>query len=444
MSLELKINSSSQIAKGTEIYTEGSKISSIGLVVKGTIRISTEGVNITTGPGSFMGLCDLAAGVYRVTYTADSNAVVYAFPVMGFNQAVKAFIKAKQDYAMLMFSTLGKHIGELAQTHDAMKDMAEKIYDFIKSASERFNEIAKKAEADTSNIAVADIAQYSSRKNFGVDSDKVLYYKTCCDIPADVQKAFLNANMVIPVYNITDEVALINRMVSQCVSDAAYIKELAGVLIKNEDSLYVNVLKLTKTLQGMNVATYDIVSLFDDIIENVNLLENLLYANGCASLEIERAVIEDAYYALINGSAAQNGEEESAENSPVKLEDGYIDISVLDGALEFILNYSEIEAETAKQFSGFVKDFINLNDKMATDDNTRTLRRNIIKTFYDLYKRAFLKDYKSEKETPVIIDLFLKYGFISEKLVSDEIKRVLLALDENYTDDDDDLVWSII
>ena len=344
MSVELKINNSSQIAKGTEIYTEGSKISSIGLVVKGTIRISTEGINIITGPGSFMGLCDLAVGVYRVTYTADSNAVVYAFPVMGFNQAVKAFIKAKQDYAMLMFSTLGKHIGELAQTHDAMKDMAEKIYSFIKSASERFNEISEKAGVDANNITMADITQYSNRKNFGVDSDKILYYKTCCDIPTDIQKAFLNANMLIPVYNITDEVALINRMVSQCVSDAAYIKELAGLLIKNEDSLYVNVLKLTKTLQRMNISTYDVVSLFDDIIENVNLLENLLYANGCASLEIERAVIEDAYYALINGSAVQNSEEESTQNSTVELEDGYADISVLNGALEFILNYSEIDA----------------------------------------------------------------------------------------------------
>ena len=39
MSEELKINSVNQIIKGTDIYVRGNKILSIGLVVKGRIRI---------------------------------------------------------------------------------------------------------------------------------------------------------------------------------------------------------------------------------------------------------------------------------------------------------------------------------------------------------------------------------------------------------------------
>ena len=99
MDAELKLNNSNQVIKGKKIYTEGNKISSIGLVVKGTIRITTEGINVTTGPGSFLGLCDLPLGKYRVSYTTEDDAVIYAFPVMSFNQAVRAFIKAKKDYA---------------------------------------------------------------------------------------------------------------------------------------------------------------------------------------------------------------------------------------------------------------------------------------------------------------------------------------------------------
>ena len=69
MSEELKINSVNQIIKGTDIYVRGNKILSIGLVVKGRIRINTEGINVVVGSGSFLGLCDLPGGEYKVTYT---------------------------------------------------------------------------------------------------------------------------------------------------------------------------------------------------------------------------------------------------------------------------------------------------------------------------------------------------------------------------------------
>ena len=115
MSAELKLNSVNQIIKGTEIYTRGTAVTSMCLVVKGRIRITTEGVNVVAGSGNFLGLCDLAAGEYRVTYTADSDAVIYAFPAMGFNQAVRALIKVNKDYAALIYSTLGKYIRELSR-----------------------------------------------------------------------------------------------------------------------------------------------------------------------------------------------------------------------------------------------------------------------------------------------------------------------------------------
>lgn len=443
MDIELKLNNSNQVAKDTEIYTKGSKISSIGLVVKGTIRITTEGVNVTTGPGSFLGLCDLPLGEYRAFYTTENDAVIYAFPVMGFNQAVRAFIKAKKDYAFLMFSSLGKYIRELSESYYALEDMTQKFYEFIKSAANRFSEIAKKTGQDD-KTSVADILQqYSSRKNFGVNSDKVLYYKTCCDIPADIQKTFLNANIIVSVYNITDEVSLINSMISQCTSDAAYIRELAGLLIKNDDSLYIDMLKLGKRLQEINIDIYDLVSLFDDIIKNTNLAENLLCDNGCAGFGIDHAAIEDAYCSLVNKNGVEEGSEEENVKDKEQAESSYVNLSVLNGALATILAYSEIDEETSNQFKGFVNDFINLKDKMSTDDNTRILRRNIIKIFYDLYKLVFLKDYKSEEKTPLVIDLFLKYGFISEKLISDEIKEELLQLKTEVPNDGPCLIYDM-
>ena len=51
--------------------------------------------------------------------------------------------------------------------------------------------------------------------------------------------------------------------------------------------------------------------------------------------------------------------------------------------------------------------------------------------YYELYQNVFLKDYQSEEETPLVIDLFLRYGLLSEELISENIQRELVALDRS-------------
>ena len=68
---------------------------------------------------------------------------------------------------------------------------------------------------------------------------------------------------------------------------------------------------------------------------------------------------------------------------------------------------------------------------MSTDDNARELRRNILKQYYPLYKAVYYKEYHSTEETPIEIDLFLRYGFLSETLLTEELLEELLSLDND-------------
>ncbi len=101
--------------------------------------------------------------------------------------------------------------------------------------------------------------------------------------------------------------------------------------------------------------------------------------------------------------------------------------------LDIILDYGELDGEQRQSFRDFVQSFLDMQDKFATDDEARTLRRNIIKVYYDLYQKVFLKDYQSSEDTPLVIDLFLRYGFLSEKLVTDNIMEELLGLDTAHS-----------
>ena len=79
-----------------------------------------------------------------------------------------------------------------------------------------------------------------------------------------------------------------------------------------------------------------------------------------------------------------------------------------------------------------MQDFVNLRDKLSIDDNGRKIRKQLTDEFYDLYKHVFLRAYK-DKNIPRIIDMFLKYGYADERLLTKEQLLSLYFLKEEET-----------
>lgn len=423
---ELKLNNINQVIKDTIIYEQGDEISSVSLVVKGRIRMSAEGTNIVVGSGNFLGLCDLVGDKYGITYTAETNAVIYAFPKMRLSKAVRSLVKANKDYAGLMVASFSRIIRELSITYEKITAMADKLYEFLLSGRTRYTEIAKEAGIKADNIrSIDDIEEYEQGD---VDIDKIMYYRACCEIAPDIQKAYFGASSAISVYHVLEQVKLVNAIIAECGRGTEYLKLLSKPLVKEERSLYMQVFQLANTVQHRGGESGNVMSLFDDIIDYINTLENLMLDKAGVDLEIDHEFMEETYFSLLN-SDVKNDDGNDADIALTEME--YQDISQLNNSLSFILDYSEIEREEALDFEQYITDFDKLRDKFLTDDDTRTLRRNITKMYYKIYKKVFLKDYKSSESTPVIIDLFLRYGFISEKLLSEELLEQLLSIDRH-------------
>lgn len=209
---ELKLNNINQVIKDTIIYEQGDEISSVSLVVKGRIRMSAEGTNIVVGSGNFLGLCDLVGDKYGITYTAETNAVIYAFPKMRLSKAVRSLVKANKDYAGLMVASFSRIIRELSITYEKITAMADKLYEFLLSGRTRYTEIAKEAGIKADNIrSIDDIEEYEQGD---VDIDKIMYYRACCEIAPDIQKAYFGASSAISVYHVLEQIKLVNAIIS--------------------------------------------------------------------------------------------------------------------------------------------------------------------------------------------------------------------------------------
>ncbi len=427
MKAELKKNSLNQVMKGTEIFCEGEPVTDIGLVIKGRVRVQAEGINIVVGSGNFLGICDLKEKLHNVTYVAETDLAIYIFSASDLKATVAALIKINKDYGPLLVSTLSKYIREIHKTYAAIKQCEEETHDFMQETYQSYISMGNDFGVKVNKIsAIEDLGDVP--EDGILDGSLIDYYKVCTTVPNEVQKAFYGANPLITLHHVTEQTALVRDLLFCCKEKAEYLKGLAGPLILNDRSLYLNILQQATMLQKAGENTGEVTSIFDDVIDKINALENVMLDHAGVNLEIDHDFMEEAYFELMNGGKASSASSDGATEAG---DESAIDLSVLDGALDTILEYGDVEDEDG--FKDLIAQFIDLKDKFSTEDEARTLRRGIIKVYYNLYRNVFLKDYRSSEETPVVIDLFLRYGFLSEKLVTKEIMKDLLSIDRSTT-----------
>lgn len=423
MKAELKKNSVNQIIKDTNIFEAGDEVTEIGLVVKGRVRVHAEGINLVVGSGNFLGLCDLADKVHHVTYTAEMNSVVYSFPSTTLNATILALMKVNKDYAPLMVSTLSKFVRDLSKVSDELGEYSSTAKQFIKDTYQSYLEIGKKTGAVTNTLRSVEGLGECEVEDAAI-FNLTDYYKACAELPAEIQKAYFGTNAVITSRHILEQVRLVNALLGRCRTFAEYLKNLAQPLVLDSRSLYHSILKQATMLQYAGENISEVTSLFDDVIDRINSLENLLAERADINLDIDHKFMEEAYFNLLNGTSGA-----SADGNPAISDEDSVNIDELADGLEQIIEFAGLEEETAESLRTDIEAFIALPDKFSTDEDVRKLRRSIIKVYYDLYKQVFLKDYNSGEKTPIVIDLFLRYGFLSERLLTEDLQRELLALD---------------
>lgn len=430
MKAELKKNSLNQIIKGLEVFTAGDEVTEIGLVIKGRVRVMAPGVNLVVGSGNFLGLCDLDTKVHSVTYVAETNSAVYSFATTGLLSSIRALLKVNKDYAPLMVSTLSKYISELSKIFDQTEVLSGDLWQFLKESYQSYLSYGKASGTQILSIPVLEQLDMKADDEI-VNLEKVEYYRALTDVPSEIQKAYFGCSAVITTNHIVEQVNIVQSLLEQCKINAEYLVSLAGPLIKDSKSLYQAILQQINAMQRSGQNAGKSSSLFDDIIDRINSLENLLYEHGGIDLQIDHDAMEREYFEVISGGSPMSSVNNvtSMDGDLALVDQEYIDIDELSGALDQILDFAELEEEAAESIRQAMESFENMTDKFAIDDDSRTLRRVLMKAYYDLYQRVFLKDYHSKEDTPLIIDLFLRYGFLSEKVVSEQIMEELLALD---------------
>jgi hypothetical protein len=424
--MEVKINPNAvnQFLKDTDIYTEGESVYSVAMIVKGRVLMHNDGAKLILASGAFLGIHDLYMGRYQSTYTAYDDTLIYAFPVSRVEDLEKV-LSVNKDYHGFMVASFYKIIYELDQVYRGLMKQGTEIFqfvtgtyqDYLESAQQRGLRVLKSDRISTLNPLESDLELINER---------IAFYSECRDVPMDAVKLFYSYGNIVTMYQIEDQVGVVNQQIE-------VLKELAGefalmtqCLVDDTDTSLFHLI-IDASAETDHISGMELLDIMDSIIDKVNKAELFAERMLGLTLKANRSKMEEGYHKLLTGGMAGSINEE--ERFRYSKEDSTKALTELKNSFDKILDYAEIEADRAEAMRSVMSDFVQLRDKTSADNSARALRRNLADNHYILYKKVFLRAYK-EKTPSRMIDLFLKYGFADDRLLTNEQMLSLYFLKE--------------
>ncbi len=425
MGIKLKINEMNEVIKGTELFQEGDQVEYICVVLKGRVEIYNKGSRIIFGNGCFLGVQDFYLGHYLGSCVAVDDMVLYVFPAES-SSAIERILSINKDYRGLLMYSIVKHINSLYRAREEFKDVAEKTYQWIMECYQEYLKIARDdgmlsaKQTDLEALAPLDTSS-------PIDIKRLNFYVESAQVPLDVIKSFYGCGIGLTLHPLEQGGNVCTELVVECTKLTDYITALLQCLSGGQGGLLAAVIQLAmrvKGRKGMEEIFKTLNKRADECMDHINEMDGLLVKKTGRKSPVDREKIEKLYVALLTGELPQDGAGNQAKDNP---------FAALEDSLGQIMKFGGFDSEKSEQFRVLLETFENMEDKSSTEDKIRQLRRGISTLFYELYEAVFLRAV-GRKELPKPVELFLNFGYVSEKLLEEDEKRFLLTrLDGKFT-----------
>lgn len=133
-------------------------------------------------------------------------------------------------------------------------------------------------------------------------------------------------------------------------------------------------------------------------------------------------VLQDKFTALLK--AKEKAAKQEAEEEPELLEDP---IPVLKNSLNQILKFARIEGSEKQEIIASMNSFVDAKDRLSTQDDMRKIKKQLTGHFFKLYEICVFSWFEN-KNVPLAVSLFLNYGYMDERLLTEQQLRFLYQM----------------
>lgn len=430
--IEISLNTMNSISDGTVLYRQGEAVESIGLLVKGRVELTADGVCMVLGSGNFLGICDVAGGMHSFTYTVKDDAVVYVLPVKGV-ASVEHLLRMKPEYCGLLVTSLNFFIVELNKRVNQLQMENQAIFEFMQQKYLLCDEVAKsqRMEMDV-KFQLEKITRYS---HAAVEMpDKLEYYLQSANLPMETQKKYFGGSAYLAFFHYQEQCGVVHSLLQACKAYGECLYKFFRAMVMDEDSLFHSIGRLALGLADQGTHNPLVEHAVDEIVERINETERFLMEKVGMTISLDRDRMERLYFALLSGESSSEEDMEELDAPGIEY---------LYNSLEQISEYAPVHLKVKSEFVENVEKFMAQKDKFEKTSEAMALRKQITAGFFEIYEAILYRSFE-DSDMPLAVRLFLDYGFVSEKLLTEDELKVLVALKpKKYGEEDGCRVYSM-
>lgn len=354
---------------------------------------------------------------------SEYNAEIFnKLQEMDDSQLMQIFEKSDDEVCKMMTDII-KTVGKEGRAVSLLYGYLKKAENFILNMYRSYLIFCKKSDMQP----VLSIAM----KNFKastLDDSTVLsasYFGDLAGMDEEVRNAYMLTSDKIMLYHIKASMKLFSEIKGKGLELKKELQEaLKYVACPDGKNLFIFFMELLKS-SGNDSKNMDII--MQQTLRIINFAEDIrreLLKTGI-SVECEadkcREVYE-SYISFINSTKTVDDKVKEATSPAARY--GFTESTDI---LSKLLEFSNTDKEFKQNFTSSLAAFNKLPDKKGSDDNSRAVRKKLTANFYELYEKVFLRAAR-ENVDGLVLNLFLNYGVVDEKMFSEDTIKELESL----------------
>lgn len=426
-------------SKGNVIFASGKPVNQIAILINGTVRAISRHCQFILKSGSIIGLLDGQSEKYMYNYVAEDSVVAFIFEFDDVT-SLRSVLAMGKEYRFISVTSANDQFNEVVSVNDGLADIVPKLTDFLQESYKRYIDLCTQCYIKPTVVnELCKLEQVPD--NIVTDVTEQEYFRSLSNIPKEVREAFFGSSETVAYTHMlmvakkSKEMFKVNKYLFDILN-----KQFPLLFAEGENNIFSLYSKLAMDIISNDGDAKSIVDQVTNIIKFIYECKEVLQEKCHIPLSINKTRINDVYNALQKkNTKAENNDHLLLSYTNEQMNKA---ISDLNNATAKILKYSQIDSEKADDFEMSVSAFRNLSDKYSADDESRKLRKKITNLFYEVYELVALRAIKEDYHNR-LIDMFLNYGFVDERIMDKDSQLMLYYLPEINSDDKNIAIYSL-
>lgn len=389
-----------QIQSGHTIIEKGQPLTTLCLIMEGSVSLDFPLGSVRLGPGDAIGLLDLLEQSHSCTYTAITDVVVEFYPFSHIEAfcrdiiPVPSLTKAFCDAALM-------HISHVRDTYEVVKYECDSLYSALMQYYKEYTRLCQQYTITPKLLpGLGEVHPLSTETD--IDGYIGRYYQDMKQIfsvslfeTTFCKSGFLEGFLMRACEDM-------HKIMNGYEEMTEYLSELSSLLI-NEDGLdfldlYSSMLVVTSRRHEDTLAITSAIGKLFLRADNAASIDQTLYQQRLSEYQ-------DLVHTL---------EQETTDKEMEDMQNA-LTLQNLTGSLSQILDFAQVDTAFRTEFLRQIASYKNEPDKADTSESATQLRKNLTKGFLHLYTEAFFRSME-QKQLPPILKMFFYFGYIDEQL----------------------------